>query len=137
MLACARQELAHALRCEAQRYERRSDIRHLAIFGYQAVTKLHHRDTLEADSFAASLRQGRNIAECITRVERSAVAHGLVKVPAEIAGCPIELVVDHRRDPGAAFEGAVEHVVIDTICCEKLSEAGAIGALQHRRNHAE
>jgi hypothetical protein len=45
MLAFASQEFAHALGREAERYERRTDIRHLAIFGYQAVTKLHDGDT--------------------------------------------------------------------------------------------
>ena len=92
-----RQDLAHALRREAERDEHRADIGDLAILGDLPSLELHHRHALEADAFARP-RQGRDVAERVVGIERAAVAQRTMHVPAEIARRAVEPVVDQPGD---------------------------------------
>src|SRR5258708_25414740 len=96
------------------------------ISGDLAVAERHDRHALEHGARAVRLRQRRAIAEGVAGVERLAVAHRLVHVPAEIGRRAIEPVVDHFGDPGPACERPVKHIVIDAVLGEQLSEGLAL-----------
>jgi hypothetical protein len=78
---------------------------------------------------AFRFRQRRAVAEGVARIKRLAVADGVMHVPAEIGGRAIEPVVDQACDFCAAFERAVEHVVIDAVLCEQFREGLAVALL--------